>query len=129
MIGHGVIGEEIATTFTVTLQFQDCDARFARQLDTLIYDGYLAGLRDAGWSGKSEIVRFGFVTTAVLFLALGGVGAWLPWIMIESKQADIEHLLKRPIENVMDQWSKMQLYLLDLADEALALQEVIAWQV
>ena len=72
VLGTGVIGEEIATTFSVTLQFLDCDAQDAAQLDKFIYEGYLAGLRDAGWSGKSELVRFGFTATAALFMALGG---------------------------------------------------------
>jgi hypothetical protein len=125
MIGPGVIGEEIATTFTVTLQFLDCDASFSQQLDKCIFEGYLAGLRDAGWSGKSELARFGFTAVSVLFMGLGAVGSWLPWIIDENERADNEKVLGQPLEKVMSQWAKMQGYLFDLADEALALKEAM----
>lgn len=125
VLGSGAIGEEIATTFAVSLQFLDCDAQFAPELDTLIYKGYLAGLRDGGWRGKPELVRFGFAASAALFMALGGAGAWLPWLIEENGQQEIEEYLGHPIEDILDQWSKMQSYLLDLGDEALALLEVV----
>jgi len=126
VLGTGAIGEEIATTFSVTLQFLDCDAQDVELLDKFIYEGYLAGLRDAGWSGKSELVRFGFTASAALFMALGGAGAWLPALMDEKEVQEIEDYLGHPIEKVVHQWSMMQAYLLNLADEALELQGVIA---
>lgn len=125
VLGAGVIGEEIATTFSVSLQFLDCGAQFAPQLDALIYEGYLAGLHDADWRGQPELARFGFTASAVLFMGLGGAGGWLPWLIDENEQHEIEGYLGHPIEDIVNQWSTMQAYLLDLGDEALTLLEDI----
>jgi hypothetical protein len=125
MLGIGVIGEEAATMLTVSMQLLDIDMAFAAQLERLIFDGYLVGLRDTGWSGKSELVRFGFCSSAFLFMALGGAGSWMPWIVDDSHHKDTETFIGHPIESVMVQWSKMQTYLLDLADEALSMNEFV----
>jgi hypothetical protein len=86
---------------------------------------YQSGLLD-DLPGQLTAPRcFGFISSAVLFMALGAVGAWLPWLIEENGQGEVEDYLQQPIEKVLEQWSRMQSYLLDLGDEALALQEVI----
>ena len=46
--------------------------------------------------------------------------------MDKNEVQEIVDYLGHPIEKVVNQWSMMQTYLLDMADEALALQGVIA---
>jgi len=65
-MGPGVIGTEIATLFAASLTFTVIEIDRITELDGLIFAGYVAGLRDAGWQGDSRLARFGYAATAAL---------------------------------------------------------------
>ncbi len=66
MAGHGMLGEEIVPLFNATLTFVAIPIEQIAELDQLIFTGYVAGLRDAGWQGDERLVRFGFTALAAL---------------------------------------------------------------
>jgi hypothetical protein len=66
VLGTGWIGKEIVALFATTLIFFEVDLDRIAELDTLIFDGYLDGLRDAGWQGDPRWARFGYAATAAL---------------------------------------------------------------
>ncbi|MCE7985378.1 MAG: hypothetical protein DYG89_29745 [Caldilinea sp. CFX5] len=65
-IGLGVLGEELVPLFAATLSFVAVPLMRIAKLDELIFAGYVAGLREAGWQGDERLARFGFTALAAL---------------------------------------------------------------
>jgi hypothetical protein len=73
-IGPGPLGAEIATLTFGTLRRCEFDAARADELDQAVFDGYVEGLRDAGWQGPRELVRLGYTAAIALrWLVLAGI--------------------------------------------------------
>ena len=118
-VGMGVVGEDLATLVSISLQFLEVDAGDAAQLDRIAFEGYLAGLRDVGAVIDERTVRFGFAAAAHLLMGVGGTGGWLAWLVEEEDRPRVaEGIIGRPIDEILAQWRGLQPYLLDLGDEA-----------
>ena len=65
-IGPGPIGAEIATLTFGTLRRCEFDVARADEIDAAVFDGYVAGLREAGWHGAVEPVRLGYTAAIAL---------------------------------------------------------------
>lgn len=57
--------------------------RGLNEVDSLLFEAYMAGLRDSGYRAEVQQVRFGFAASAVLIIALFTLG-----MMSEQLQAD-----------------------------------------
>jgi hypothetical protein len=125
--GIGAIGEEIAPLFAQSLQFFNVDMSQIRALDSTVFEGYLAGLRDVGWQGDPQLVRFGYTTTLALYKGVGFV-AMLSIVLRDEGQARqrFEKTYGYPLEHIFEQWAELQHYLLDLGDEAQKLLDDVA---
>lgn len=66
MAGLGLLGEELIPLFAATLSFVAVPIERIAELDTLIFAGYVTGLREAGWQGDERLARFGFTALAAL---------------------------------------------------------------
>src|SRR5439155_4390297 len=64
--GIGAVGEEIAPLVWGSLGFRDVPIEQAQELEALVFNSYLDGLRDAGWNGDARLVRFGYAAASVL---------------------------------------------------------------
>ncbi len=87
-----------------------------RELDETVFEGYLAGLHEAGWPAERTLVRFGYATFAAL--KYGGV---LPWLFILSEAGSVEAWAQgagRPLDEMLHEPTALMAYLLDLLDEA-----------
>ncbi len=62
----GAVGAEIATLVSANLRKGDFPADRAAELDTAVVEAYLAGLRDAGWSGDPRMARLGYAMSLAL---------------------------------------------------------------
>lgn len=78
MAGLGVLGEELVPLFAATLSFVAVPLEQIPELDALIFAGYVAGLRDAGWAGDERWVRFGFTASAALKAGVAEPAVRLP---------------------------------------------------
>lgn len=76
--GLAVIGDELVPLFAATLSFVAVAIDRIPVLDALIFDGYVAGLRDAGWQGDERLVRFGFTANAALKAGVADPAIKLP---------------------------------------------------
>jgi hypothetical protein len=117
--GIGHLGEEPAALFAVSLQMLDVSSADIRAFEEIVLDGYIEGLRDAGWDGDPAAVRLGFTIAASLLIGVGGAGFWFTMVNRDGG-ALAERIVGRPREDIAAQWSQLQPYLLDLGDEALA---------
>lgn len=125
--GIGVVGEELVPLFSATLTFVAVDIDKIAELDGIIFEGYMDGLRSAGWHGDSRLVRFGYAATA----ALQGVAKRaIQWPNLVRRinalpQGQEPPRLLNPGGPV--QYAAVQRHLLDLGDEARALMTVPSW--
>ena len=122
--GIGGIGEEIANLLAASLIWFEHDAAEARDLDMVIFTGYLDGLREACWQGDLRVARLGY--TAACALRWGLVGLWwLPSLNNVQEQADFEKKWNRPMSELVSQWAQTAYHVLGLADEAYQLRQTL----
>lgn len=115
--GQGPIGEDVGQIVFPSLLFMYVDAAELPAFERAVFDGYLAGLRAAGWSGEERVVRFGYCASAALHWAFAGAYA-LRWAENEALGQTMAARFKRPLEAIVKQRAAITYYLLDLADEA-----------
>ena len=124
MLGYGAVGQEIGITTGTTLFWMEAPGDQAMTMDQAIFESYVAGLRDMGWSGDSRLARFGYTTTASLVTGLCwatfmGAGA----LSNEAGIKGIEQTLGFKLDDILAQWAVVHPLSLDLGDEALQLMD------
>jgi len=100
--GIGAIGEELVPLVGGTLAFDEIHVSQAQELDQIVFEGYVQGLRDAGWDGDPRLARLGYMAGLQIRYTLGGLGEFLVVVFDEKRHAGIERALERPIEEIMD---------------------------
>lgn len=116
-VGKGPVGAEIVSLVWVTLGFGEVEAANASQLDEIVLDEYMRGLHDAGWRGHEHQVRLGFAAGAAL-RRLGTIGYVTPWIVDETRHAELESLARRPLSAWTENFAEAGRFVEGLADEA-----------
>lgn len=76
--GLQFLGGELVSLFAATLAFVAIDIDRIAELDGLIFSGYVAGLRDAGWEGDERMVRFGFTALSALQVGIAEPATKMP---------------------------------------------------
>jgi hypothetical protein len=116
-VGIGAIGEDIVSLVQASLGYSEVAKTEARKLDTIVFDGYLEGLAEAGWRGDPRLARLGYTAGSALCFGIGYGGfdfdeSLFPWI---------EQAFGLPIAQFMVLIADLNHFLLELADEARAL--------
>jgi hypothetical protein len=116
-VGPGPIGADIATLVFGTLRRCEFDAARAAELDRVVFDGYIGGLRDAGWAGPIDHARLGFAAAVALrwgFLAsaLRELLAGAPHVQHPSHGGSVSTAA------AVRQWVRLIEFVLDRAQEA-----------
>ncbi|HSL63755.1 MAG TPA: hypothetical protein VK874_03775 [Gaiellaceae bacterium] len=109
-LGLAAPGEEITSTLVGTVASGEAPAADAAALAATLYDGYLAGLRDAGWDGAERDVRLAFTASC-------GLRAFS---ILRLDVAD-DAARGQEAAAVLAAGAALARVLLDLGDEALAL--------
>jgi hypothetical protein len=123
-VGYGAVGEELEPLVCRSLGFSDVEIAQAQELDAVVFSGYLAGLRDAGWQGDPQQVRLGF-TAAVTLRYMVTMGHFLPLIIDGSIRFRAPQLFGIPYEEFVDFVVALQRFTFHLADEAMELLDNI----
>jgi hypothetical protein len=118
-VGHGEVGLDLADLFGASHVTFSVDTTDLHAFDATVFGSYLAGLRDAGWYGDEQMVRFSFAASAAL--KYGGLLFWLHELAAGRDTSGWEGVYDRPIETIIHEHTALVMYLLDLADEAHAL--------
>ncbi len=118
--GMGALGEELVPLVTASVGFFGIEVDRLRELEEVVFERYLAGLRDAGWRGDPRLVRFAYAAASGLRFGLppgvDPIDANLdPWF---------EQMLGRPMEEILHTWVILRRFLFDLADEA---RDLLGW--
>jgi hypothetical protein len=108
-------GEEVGQTLSVASAFFDVDPADLPSLDESLFEGYLTGLRDAGWHGDPRQIRFAFTAHAALRNAFNAVGTTVP---DDARRPDILTNYGRTWEELAERRAEVRPFLLTCANEA-----------
>jgi hypothetical protein len=122
LAGIGPVGEELAQIAIGALD--NVEAAESARVNQVVFDGYLDGLRDSGWRGDVQTVRFGYVASAVF-----RIGLWLLWELgaafEESQSVEPQETQRDPVEEIIEQQAATTRFVLDLAEEAYGLLDAM----
>ena len=122
-VGRGEIGLDAGDLFAASYSLFGVEPCEPRELDRVVFENYLAGLRAAGWGGDLRAARFGY--TAYAALKYGCLTFWLRDARDPSGSAAWEGVAGRPLAEYIENQGRLVTYLLDLADEARGLLDAV----
>lgn len=118
-VGQAAVGAEAAAPVLIGLFGANIDPERTDEYERLVYEGYLAGLRDMNWNGDLHAVRLGYAaTTALKFIELM---APMGFLSDPGFQALITSALGCPISQYVHHVAAMNRLAFRMADEARAL--------
>ncbi len=110
-VGTGALGEDAAVLVADSVLDFHVEPEHFDDLFGIIRDGYLEGLRRAGWSGPAELVDLGMNAT------LGARYAWIGPAMLRAVVSQRSVMNRRPLEEAVRCWSQTIPFLLDHAEK------------
>jgi hypothetical protein len=122
--GRGAIGQELVPLILAGVAFHEVDLAQAQALEDIVFEGYLEGLRDAGWRGDPRQVRLGY-TAASLRYRFAELGNAISLILDESRHSWAERVFGCPIEESQDHWAQVGNLVDGLTDEARELMDAL----
>jgi hypothetical protein len=123
--GRGAIGEELVPLVLASVTFFEIELDRAQTLEEIVLEGYLEGLRDAGWQGDPRLVRLGYAAAGSLRYRFGEIGRFLPMILDEGPHVVAHQVFGRPAGEVLDHAARVRRFSDSLPDEARALMDVL----
>jgi len=116
--GVGAVGEEIAATVvSASIWFQGVVPEQLPALESIVLDGYLDGLRQAGWHGDPQLARLGYLCSVALRY---GPMITIPEILALNPQVaeGMEARFGRSIGEMADRLALTRQFVIQRADEA-----------
>ena len=123
-VGIAPLGVEPATLVTASVLFGDVPGEDVQALDQQVFEGYLDGLREAGWSGDWRLVRLGHAVCAALRFRFT-IPLTLGSALDESTHAAREQRTGRPVGDWLEDREHLVRYMLGCSDEAAKLARAL----
>lgn len=120
--GYGALGAELAYLLEGSTLLFEIEPDELAELEPPVFEAYLAGLREMGWAGNSDLVRLGYTAHAATLVGTvppGGTAIWTS----DAMRAQLKELIGRPPEVVAANLSTLCEYGLNCADEARQLMD------
>jgi hypothetical protein len=114
--GPGGLGNDLGELIGTSLTYFEVEPARAVELENVVTEAYIAGLRDAGWAGDEQIAKLGYTISLALWW-----GATLPCaaaIQLGGPESSIQAKFGRPVETVLQGWTQLSEFFLDRADQA-----------
>ncbi len=90
-MGITPVGAELVPLVAASLGFFEIPVEKVMDLDRQCFEGYLQGLRDAGWEGDPKLVRTGYTVSLMLRYPVGGqVGEIVPKMLDQEGRSRME---------------------------------------
>ena len=119
LLGLAPAGQEIAIFVTGARVWLSLDPTEADAIGEHAFHSYLAGLRDAGWTGTGADVRLAYAASVALW-SVGPAPQWLRWFTLPERREWLERKFGMTLEEAAEPFGRFIGFALDLADEALA---------
>jgi len=104
--GPGAVGEDLGGLVGLSLFWCEADPLKADELEAVCLDGFLAGLRRAGWQGDRRDVRLAYLCREGL-MVLGAVEPVLQFTMDETLHPWVEAISGVPLERFVSNLAAM----------------------
>ncbi len=117
--GQARVGEDLVALVAVSLYHDSFSRSYAQQLDAAVFEGYVRGLRQSGWTGDAKQARIGYVCAMVL-RGLAGVKQDMNLLTDKSRQAELKEIHHSDsIDDIADFFAEVRRFrLLQMAQEA-----------
>jgi hypothetical protein len=99
-VGCGAVGEELVPLVEASIMFGEVELTQARALYEIALEGYLEGLRDAGWRGDPRLVHLGYKAASNLRYGIGAYAEFLVQILEDDLAQSREVFGMTPEETV-----------------------------
>jgi len=103
--GRRATGAELVPLIQAGVGFFEIELAQLQDLEATAFEGYLEGLRDAGWRGDRQQVRLGY-TAASLHYFIGTTAMAVPMILDENLHGWFQQSFGHPVDEVLDHWSQ-----------------------
>jgi hypothetical protein len=120
-VGRAAVGEELGALVAASLLRGDVALDEAGALEEAALDGYLAGLREAGWSGSPQAARLGYAAAVALRYGHMALFDIARTFFQPDHAAALEREEGRPFAEIAATRAALASFLLDRADGARAL--------
>ena len=124
--GHAAVGQELVPLVLGSLLFFEAVGIAPHDLDVACFANYVAGLREAGWTGDEHLVRLGFTADAALHATVGALRQVLPLVADPALHPFVEDLVGRPLEEAMAAWAELWPFQFAVAEEARGLLHAVS---
>jgi hypothetical protein len=115
--GLGALGSDLGELVGTSLSYFAIDPLQAEELETAVLQGYLGGLRQAGWEGDERLPRLGYLLSLALYW-----GGTLPCevALQQPGETKVDPIRKfgSPLEKLLPGWTQLAEFALDRADVA-----------
>jgi hypothetical protein len=108
---------DIGDLVAASTYFFESDPAQVGDLERMIFAGYLAGLRHAGWAGDERLVRLGYTISVALRMGVTLPG-WAAVMLDPASGVNVAAMYGRSAEEVLAGWVTLAEFSLDRADEA-----------
>jgi hypothetical protein len=115
--GAGALGMDLGELVATSAFYFEVEPAEVGQLEAAALDGYLAGLRDAGWSGDPQVVRLGYLSSAAMWMGATLPG-WVAEMLPPERGFNVPAIYGRPADAVLAGWVTLTEFMLERADEA-----------
>jgi hypothetical protein len=115
--GSGALGMDLGELVATSAYFFEVEPAEVGELEATVLDGYLAGLHDAGWSGDPQVVRLGYLLSAMLWMGATLPG-WAAVMLPDEAGINVQAMYGRSADAVLAGWVTLTEFLLSRADEA-----------
>jgi hypothetical protein len=122
--GPGAIGTDLGALAAVSTFFFESPVEDYDALESIVIDGYTAGLRAAGWPGDERLVRLGCLAYALLWMGATLPG-WAAMMLDPSSGFNVDAMYGRSAAEVLAGWVQLDELLLARADEARTLLQLV----
>jgi hypothetical protein len=124
-VGRGPIGADLNPLVWMSIALGGVGLDRLQELEQIVFEGYLDGLRDVGWQGDPQQVRLGYTDATVRYL-FPEIGRWLAFILDESSHAGVEQSVGMSMGQIFDFMALVRPLYFDHLDEARKLIDVLA---
>jgi hypothetical protein len=115
--GRGQIGADPGLLVSTSLFYFERDPATAAELETVVLDGYRAGLQRVGWEGDERLLRLGYATQVALWWATTMPG-WTDYMLGEEQVEETTRQYGRSADAIAAGWLTLWEYAQDRAEEA-----------
>lgn len=116
-VGRGSIGADLNPLVWMSIALAGIGLDKKHELEEIVFEDYLEGLREAGWEGDAQQVRLGYKAASVRY-QFPELERWLALILDESLHAGMEQSIGMPIGQIFDTVALMRHSLFGQLDEA-----------